>query len=119
MKPRLTAEPSPRGGFAPVRSSSIANPSGRRGRSARTIARGTMVCRAQQPKSYGLSGNQRGSSTISGGSAARAVRVADPEELAQQQVLRVHRHVRLELALPEALRILEREQVVAGALERR
>ena len=41
--------------------------------------------------------------------------VADAQELAEQQVLGVHRDVRLEVALPPALRVLPREQVPGGA----
>src|SRR5262249_34052845 len=41
---------------------------------------------------------------------------ADAEELAEQEVLRVHRDVGLELPLPEAARVLRREQALAGAL---
>src|SRR6185503_20113730 len=44
---------------------------------------------------------------------------ADAEELAHQQVLGVHRDVRLELALPPAFRVLAREQVLDRAVERR
>ncbi len=43
---------------------------------------------------------------------------ADAEELAQQEILGVHRDVGLELALPEPARILGREQALAGALHR-
>jgi hypothetical protein len=39
---------------------------------------------------------------------------ADAKELAQQQVLGVHRDVGLQLPLPPALLMLEAEQVVAG-----
>ena len=44
---------------------------------------------------------------------------ADAEELAKEEVLRVHGHVRFELAFPPALGRLEREQVVDGPVERR
>ena len=40
-----------------------------------------------------------------------------PEELAQQQVLGVHGDVRLELALPPALRVLEADQGLDGSLQ--
>ena len=46
---------------------------------------------------------------------ARGLGAADAEELAQQQVLGVHRDVGLELALPVAALVLEREQAVARA----
>src|SRR5262249_19767556 len=42
---------------------------------------------------------------------------ADPQELAKEQILRVHRDVRLELALPPAFRRLERQQVVDRPVE--
>src|SRR5581483_6701227 len=41
---------------------------------------------------------------------ARHVGVGDAEELAQEQVLRLHRHVRLQFALPPAGLVLQREQ---------
>src|SRR4029453_1090212 len=41
----------------------------------------------------------------------------DAEEPAQEQVLGVHGHVRLELALPPALLVLEAAQVVTGGSE--
>src|SRR4029453_593083 len=41
----------------------------------------------------------------------------DAEEPAQEQVLGVHGHVRLELALPPALLVLEAAQVVNGGSE--
>ncbi len=45
-------------------------------------------------------------------------RGADPEELAQQHVLGIHRHVGLQLAAPPARLVLEGEQVLTGALQR-
>src|SRR5256884_1389697 len=42
---------------------------------------------------------------------------ADAEELAQQQVLGVHRDVGLELSLPPALGVLQTQQVVGGGLQ--
>ena len=53
-----------------------------------------------------------------GGRALGLVGAADAEELAQEHVLGVHRHVRLQLALPPAGVVLQREQVLAGALQR-
>src|SRR6266702_2284180 len=43
--------------------------------------------------------------------------VVQAEELAQQQVLGVHGHVGLELALPPPVGVLQAEQVVAGPVE--
>ena len=48
----------------------------------------------------------------------RLLGAANPEELAQQQILGVHRDVGRELALPEAALVLEREQLVARARQR-
>ncbi len=48
------------------------------------------------------------------GRALGRLGLADAEEFAQQQIFGVHRDVRLELALPPSLGVLEREQVVAG-----
>ena len=42
----------------------------------------------------------------------------DAEEVADEEILGVDRHVRLQLALPPAVRVLEREQVPAAARER-
>jgi hypothetical protein len=42
----------------------------------------------------------------------------DAEEVPQQQVLGVHRHVGLKLADPPAARVLQAEQVAAGAVQR-
>jgi hypothetical protein len=43
--------------------------------------------------------------------------VAQPEEVEQEEVLRDHRRVRLELALPPAIRMLERQQPLGTALD--
>ena len=51
-------------------------------------------------------------------SARSPSRRRTPEELAQQHVLGVHRHVRLQLPLPPAGRVLQGEQVLARALQR-
>src|SRR5439155_242599 len=50
--------------------------------------------------------------------APRLVLGANPQELAQEHVLGVHRDVRLQLALPPAALVLEREQALACELER-
>ena len=50
--------------------------------------------------------------------ALRLALPANPEELAQQEILGVHRDVGRELALPEAALVLEREQPVARARQR-
>src|ERR687888_589321 len=49
---------------------------------------------------------------------SRAPLLADAQELAQEQVLGVHRHVGLEVPLPPAGRLLQRQEVVACACER-
>ena len=50
--------------------------------------------------------------------APRLVLATDAQELAQEHVLRVHGHVRLQLPLPPAALVLKREQPRAGQLER-
>src|SRR5947209_3300878 len=45
-------------------------------------------------------------------------RLVEAEVVAQEDVLRVDRHVGLELALPVAVRLLQREQVVDRARQR-
>src|SRR5439155_26014934 len=45
------------------------------------------------------------------------LRVAQTEEVEQEQVLRDHRRVRLELALPPAVGLLERQQVLGAKLD--
>ena len=47
-----------------------------------------------------------------------ATLVANAEKLTQQEVLRVHRHVGLELRLPVALGALKRAQMLRGTLDR-
>ena len=49
--------------------------------------------------------------------ALRLLGLADSQELPQEHVLGVHRHVCLQLALPVALGGLEREQPLAGELQ--
>ena len=49
-----------------------------------------------------------------GGRALRPVGTADAEELAQEHVLRVHRDVGLQLSLPPARLVLQREQALTG-----
>ncbi len=53
-----------------------------------------------------------------GGRALGLIGAADAEELAQEHVLGVHRHVRLQLALPPAGLVLQGQQVLARALQR-
>ena len=53
-----------------------------------------------------------------GGRALGLVGAADAEELAQEHVLGVHRDVRLQLPPPPAPLVLEREQMLARALQR-
>ena len=50
--------------------------------------------------------------------ARRRRGVSDAEELSEQEVLGVHRHVRLELTFPPSLRSLEGYEVVAGTRQR-
>ena len=52
-----------------------------------------------------------------GSRALGLVRLSDSEELAQEHVLGVHRHVRLQLALPPAHTVLQCEQALARSLQ--
>jgi hypothetical protein len=53
-----------------------------------------------------------------GGGALGRAGLADAEELPQEQVLGVHGHVRLQLALPPAVGALQGEQALPGAEQR-
>ena len=62
------------------------------------------------------SGRWRASSSFD--AAARRLLVAKAQELEQEQVLRRHGHVRLELADPPAARLLQLEQALDARVER-